>query len=251
MSLIAYDFGLVNGVENSAASLAVIALEVHLKTLLGDLLSLIRSDRSESCPVASTSQLAPERGTPPPASSSLRLRDLKTQGLAPHLTAKDFAGLAEISPHAFVRCHPGALERLVATHSFAEPVSSDEEDRPIGPSTTARLPSFSPRSSKKLASRSHLGLKPPIRPMWSTPSAPLPPPPPPPPDKVANNKSLAAELFPEHQDEPQTQQQAGSESETEGVIQKVASGLGGSAAPLKRKGWDRIDTFRLLENVGT
>lgn len=50
MSLIAYDFGLVNGVENSAASLAVIALEVHLKTLLGDLLSLIRSDRSESCP---------------------------------------------------------------------------------------------------------------------------------------------------------------------------------------------------------
>ncbi|KAH9813885.1 transcriptional regulator of RNA polII, SAGA, subunit-domain-containing protein [Melampsora americana] len=181
MSLIAYDSGLVNGVDNSAASLALIALEVHLKTILGDLLSLIRSDRSvvnSSLINPSTSKVpnstspngvhvekndqtsvmvdSPQASTPshpfpshsnaeaesssnqnlqsnlPKAayqsSSSLRLRDLKTQGLAPHLTAKDFAALSEISPHSFVRCHPGALERLIATHTFSELCSSDEEE---------------------------------------------------------------------------------------------------------------------------
>ncbi|EGG09929.1 uncharacterized protein MELLADRAFT_95260 [Melampsora larici-populina 98AG31] len=165
MSLIAYDSGLVNGVDQSAASLALIALEVHLKTILGDLLSLIRSDRSvvnssitdpstskathstsqnglhleknDPNSVMSNPELEPSSSqnlqsnipkTAYQSSSTLRLRDLKTQGLAPHLTAKDFAALSEISPHSFVRCHPGALERLIATHSFSEPCSSDEEE---------------------------------------------------------------------------------------------------------------------------
>lgn len=142
MSLIAYDSGLMNGVDKAASSLALIALEVHLKTLLGDLLSLIRSDRSVATPadsalsvdqtqvvesnsqthieppIASTSarpysspsdraDQASSPSKPVPislanqafqASSNLRLRDLKTQGLAPHLTSRDVAALAEISP---------------------------------------------------------------------------------------------------------------------------------------------------------
>ncbi|MBW0509685.1 hypothetical protein O181_049400 [Austropuccinia psidii MF-1] len=169
MTLIAYDSGLVNGVDKTAGSLALIALEVHLKTLLGDLLALIRSDRSIAGsvdtdfhsptlqssqtphlnhPTTESSQLstAIHHSSYPdalsnngpstlsqspmksvslplanPASSNLRLRDMKTQGLAPHLTARDFTALAEISPHAFVRSHPGALERLISTHSGAVP----------------------------------------------------------------------------------------------------------------------------------
>ncbi|KNE91681.1 hypothetical protein PSTG_14901 [Puccinia striiformis f. sp. tritici PST-78] len=174
MSLIAYDSGLANGVDKTASSIALIALEVHLKTLLGDLLSLIRSDRSVANPVetgdpSSTTMATDDQGTHTmeqatsidapidssssssarpdsspstnltrpdtvstsptkasgtivgsasqtfhQASSDLRLRDLKTQGLAPHLTSRDVAALAEISPHAFVRTHPPALERLIA-----------------------------------------------------------------------------------------------------------------------------------------
>ncbi|PLW10471.1 hypothetical protein PCANC_07109 [Puccinia coronata f. sp. avenae] len=180
MSLIAYDSGLSNGVDSTASSLALIALEVHLKTLLGDLLSLIRADRSVANtveadevastapgwpngsvqhedslaqpPVASTSDgpNSPSTTLPRPdptstspakqpapislaqqayqASSNLRLRDLKTQGLAPHLTSRDVTALAEISPHAFVRTHPAALERLIAvchTSTPPEPTSSD------------------------------------------------------------------------------------------------------------------------------
>ncbi|POW11511.1 hypothetical protein PSTT_05268, partial [Puccinia striiformis] len=166
MSLIAYDSGLANGVDKTASSIALIALEVHLKTLLGDLLSLIRSDRSVANPVetgdpSSTTMATDDQGTHTmeqatsidapidssssssarpdsspstnltrpdtvstsptkasgtivgsasqtfhQASSDLRLRDLKTQGLAPILP--------EISPHAFVRTHPPALERLIA-----------------------------------------------------------------------------------------------------------------------------------------
>ncbi|OAV96244.1 hypothetical protein PTTG_03453 [Puccinia triticina 1-1 BBBD Race 1] len=163
MSLIAYDSGLMNGVDKAASSLALIALEVHLKTLLGDLLSLIRSDRAVATPaecalsvdqtqpgephsqshaeppIASTSArpysspsdtlFRPDPASSPSkpvtvttnqafqTSSNLRLRDLKTQGLAPHLTSRDVAALAEISPHAFVRTHPAALERLIAVCS--------------------------------------------------------------------------------------------------------------------------------------
>ncbi|KAA1102526.1 transcriptional coactivator hfi1/ADA1 [Puccinia graminis f. sp. tritici] len=175
MSLIAYDSGLMNGVDKAASSLALIALEVHLKTLLGDLLSLIRSDRSVAtpadcelattmsidrtqpvesqsqslieAPVASTSArpysspsdplTRPDPTSSPSkpatvslanqafqASSNLRLRDLKTQGLAPHLTSRDVAALAEISPHAFGRTHPAALERLIAVCNSSNDTSS-------------------------------------------------------------------------------------------------------------------------------
>lgn len=182
MSLIAYDSGLINGVDKSASSLALIALEVHLKTLLGDLLSLIRPNRSvactsesEACLIAPFVQRAdelelhpfstqptvdftserphpssnglnvpdPTRASPSKpggislanqayqASSSLRLRDLKTEGLAPHLTSCDITALAEISPHAFVRSHPAALEQLIATHSSSESNLSEEEEGAI------------------------------------------------------------------------------------------------------------------------
>ncbi|KNZ53494.1 hypothetical protein VP01_3225g3 [Puccinia sorghi] len=182
MSLIAFDSGLVNGVDKTASSLALIALEVHLKTLLGDLLSLIRPDRSVANtadseivstspdaagtaverddnlvepPAASTSARPyspsdslsrPDQATSPmvkqsapislanqayQASSNLRLRDLKTQGLAPHLTSRDVAALAEISPHAFVRTHPAALERLIAVCNTPPTPESTAPDRII------------------------------------------------------------------------------------------------------------------------
>ncbi|KAA1079343.1 transcriptional coactivator hfi1/ADA1 [Puccinia graminis f. sp. tritici] len=47
-------------------------------------------------------------------SCNLCLPDLKTQGLAPHLTSRDVTALAEISPHAFGKTHPAALEWLIA-----------------------------------------------------------------------------------------------------------------------------------------
>ncbi|CAH7687956.1 transcriptional regulator of RNA polII, SAGA, subunit-domain-containing protein [Phakopsora pachyrhizi] len=183
MSLIAYDCGLINGTESSAASLALIALEVHLKTILGDLLSLIRSDRTAvsqtecnressdsiilSAPIGAhaapvpgpskevngktTNTLSNQVNQP---SSNLCLRDRKTQGLAPHLTARDFAAFSEISPHAFFRAHPGALERLISNQAFLEPNSSgdeEEEDEEVN------LNGYSQASKDILRSRAHLG----------------------------------------------------------------------------------------------
>lgn len=50
MSLIAYDYGIGGGADTAAASLMLIAIEVHLKSLLGDILSLVRADRSSAGP---------------------------------------------------------------------------------------------------------------------------------------------------------------------------------------------------------
>ncbi|KAI8460913.1 transcriptional regulator of RNA polII, SAGA, subunit-domain-containing protein [Phakopsora pachyrhizi] len=183
MSLIAYDCGLINGTESSAASLALIALEVHLKTILGDLLSLIRSDRTavsqtecnressdsivrtsaaDRASVSQSPHFLPDsqcsywspRCSVNQPSSNLCLRDRKTQGLAPHLTARDFAAFSEISPHAFFRAHPGALERLISNQAFLEPNSSgdeEEEDEEVN------LNGYSQASKDILRSRAHLG----------------------------------------------------------------------------------------------
>ncbi|KAI9603996.1 hypothetical protein H4Q26_003606 [Puccinia striiformis f. sp. tritici PST-130] len=81
MSLIAYDSGLANGVD-------------------------------KTCEFDSVDSL---RGTFKDASRrSIILNSFGSIGLAPHLTSRDVAALAEISPHAFVRTHPPALERLIA-----------------------------------------------------------------------------------------------------------------------------------------
>lgn len=89
MSLLAYDYGLGGGADPAAASILLIATEVHLKSLLGDILALVRADRSTQPsagrPLENDSEMAVQPA--PSASAAAEKAPVEGTDQAPALVA--------------------------------------------------------------------------------------------------------------------------------------------------------------------
>lgn len=320
MSLAAYDHGMGGGADASAAALLLIAVEVHLRALISDTMSLARpKHRADTERIADVAALTSDGGQAPDVDlqgPSLTQRSLSSgsgtsaprqaspRGLIKPLQAEDVANLSEIAPYAFVQAHPGVLERFEAFKGLQDTsddeavVAADQQEPDRSPGSVRMADDRSPipraaaqlsevgRADKlaaKLAQSSLAGSS--LGAFPGSPTGTVDAAGPGAPSRASTGlsrvvngsrrsttdpdglaaaeqgqqpKNLAEELFPEDDDgakaaaarRPSRALADGAASGSESDDAPVTAGASGGVQRKKKHGWDRVDTFRLLEGVG-